>query len=119
MKIDNRSNIRFGSHIIFESPATPEITAKLVDDFRIFDCASGFSTPEIPVKKMASITSILDKHDSLVISALKQMGIKVKQTIPSMDYYTQRFNDKENPVKSAQKFIHSGWKTRFIFKLIK
>lgn len=119
MRVNNRSNIRFGSHIIFESPATPENTAKLVDNFRILDCASGFSTPKTPVKAMTSITSILDKNDSLVIFALKQMGIKVKQTIPSMQYYTQRFKDKENPVKAAQRFIQSGWKTKFISKLIK
>lgn len=115
MKVDNRSNIRFGSHIIFESPATPKMTEKLVNDFRILDCASAFSTPETPVKAMTSITSILDKNDSMVISVLKTMGIKVKQTIPALQYYTQRFKDRENPAKSAQKFIQSGWKTKVKF----
>lgn len=119
MRINNTSGRHFGSHFVFESPATQENTAKLVDDFRILDCASGFSTPETPVKAMNSITSILDKNDSQVISALNTLGIKVKQTIPSMQYYAQRFKDKENPEKSAQKFIRSGWKTKFIFKLVK
>lgn len=112
MKINNRSNIRFGSHLVFESPATQVNTAKLVNDFRILDCTSPFSTPKATVKKMTSITSILDENDSLVISALNKMGIKVKQTIPSIQYYAEHFKNKKNPVKAAQKFIKSGWETR-------
>lgn len=114
MKIDNRSNIRFGSHFVFESAANPDNTAKLVENFKILNCASAFSTPDAPVKTMNSITSILDKNDSLVISVLKTMGIKVKQTIPSMQYYTEHFKNKKNPTKAAQRFIKSGWKTRIV-----
>lgn len=113
MKVDSKNNIHFGSTMILAKKLTPEQGNKLAKYFRVSNSTSPFKIYDQTKDKIESITSVIEENNHFLHKFLKEIGVKVREEIPSFCYFYDKFNKgdvHDALVKTSNYMRESNWK---------